>query len=530
MALAPIKIVIAGVDQWSKGFTKLEKRTRKMARQLDKVGTKLTTSLTLPLLGAAAASIKFSIDLNRAMANVATLIPNSGKRINDLKVNVEDLAVRTGIVSTDLADGLYQVVSAFGDTADSAKTLEKAAFAAKAGVSSVPAAIDLLSAVTKGYGDTSQKMLQRVSDLSFKTVELGQTTFPELAASIGKVVPLAESLNIPVKNLFTNFATLTGVTGNTAEVATQLSAVMTGVLKPTAQLAKLSKKLGFESASSMVKTIGLNETLDKLSKAVGGSSDKLAVLLGRKEALLGALALTGSQATTFTEKLAKMGKEASKNATLKAYKEQTEGINSLGHKANTTKERIFRLARSIGARLLPVVEKVLVRITPFIDRMANASPAALDMAIKIGAVVAALGPFLVIVGKATALVGTVASALSGAGGVGAALVAITGPVGIAIGAFAVLAATTAYLWDEIQPIRKAFAEELTAAFTATGEKGEDAQSIFADLGATLKSVTKTLAPLTAGLVRIAIRLSPIVLGIKAFLVLLHLKLGYYVHN
>ena len=38
-----------------------------------------------------------------------------------------------------------------------------------------------------GYGDTSAAAVAKASDLALLTVRLGQTTFPELAASIGRV-------------------------------------------------------------------------------------------------------------------------------------------------------------------------------------------------------------------------------------------------------------------------------------------------------------------------------------------------------
>ena len=61
---------------------------------------------------------------------------------------------------------------------------------------------NLLSAVTKGYGDTSAEAVQKAADLSFATVRLGQTTFPELAAAMGKVIPLASTLGVEQEQLF----------------------------------------------------------------------------------------------------------------------------------------------------------------------------------------------------------------------------------------------------------------------------------------------------------------------------------------
>ena len=123
-----------------------------------------------------------------------------------------------------------------GDSADSSESLRLAAKSAKAGIAETTDAINLISAVTKGYGDTSIAAQQKVSDFAFETVKLGQTTFPELAASMGKVVPLAAALGVKQEELWAQMATLTGDTGGAAEVTTQLRATYQAILSPTKEM------------------------------------------------------------------------------------------------------------------------------------------------------------------------------------------------------------------------------------------------------------------------------------------------------
>ena len=80
--------------------------------------------------------------------------------------------------------------------------------------------------------------MQKASDLAFLTVKLGQTSFPELASSMGQVVPLAATMKVSQEELFGAMATLTGVTGGTAEVTTQLRATMQEFLSPSSQMGK----------------------------------------------------------------------------------------------------------------------------------------------------------------------------------------------------------------------------------------------------------------------------------------------------
>ena len=182
---ADVSYFKAKMNQIEKG---VDKHKGKIQKGLNKI------SLAVAAIGIAA--IKASTDFNQSMANVATLIPGNIKRVEELKDAVQDLSIVTGKSTADIAAGLYQVISAFGDTSDTVKILDINVRAAAAGLATTTDAINLTSAATKGYGDTSEKAVKKAADLAFVTVKLGQTTFPEIAASIGRVIPIAKSMNV----------------------------------------------------------------------------------------------------------------------------------------------------------------------------------------------------------------------------------------------------------------------------------------------------------------------------------------------
>ena len=78
----------------------------------------------------------------------------------------------------------------------------------------------------RAYGMEWEEV-NRVSDIAFQTIKLGQTTMGELASSIGGTVPLAATLGVSLEEVMGAMAALTGVTGTTAEVATQLEGIFT---------------------------------------------------------------------------------------------------------------------------------------------------------------------------------------------------------------------------------------------------------------------------------------------------------------
>jgi TP901 family phage tail tape measure protein len=342
-----------------------------ITKKADSLGGKFTSAgramapLSAALTLAGGVALKFSTDFNRGMANVATLIPGNTKRVNELKGTVQNLAVATGKATDDLAEGLYQTISAFGDTADTAAILETNAKAAAAGLAKTTDAINLTSAVTKIYGDTSAAAVQKAADLALLTVRLGQTTFPELASSMGKVVPMAEAMGQSQEDLFAVFATATGVTGTAAEVATQYRGVLAGLAKPSEALTALLDKQGFKSGEAMLAQRGLVGTLQDIVGAAKDADKPLQDYIASVEAVPFALALAGPQAETFAKKQAELAKAA--GATDEAFRAQTEGVNEAGFGWDQLVQQFVTGAQKLGDVLLPRLLDAAHALSPLWD-------------------------------------------------------------------------------------------------------------------------------------------------------------------
>lgn len=148
----------------------VEARVTKTSGLMQKAAVGMGTGLAV--IGVASA--KLAIDFDRNMSQVDTLIAGQIERQKELRAEVLRMSREFGTAADDLAGGTYQVISAFGDAADTSKKLEIAVKAAAAGAATTTDSVNLLSAVTKGYGDTSAAALQEVADLSFQAVKDGQ--------------------------------------------------------------------------------------------------------------------------------------------------------------------------------------------------------------------------------------------------------------------------------------------------------------------------------------------------------------------
>lgn len=372
----------------------------------------MTAMVTLPIVGVGVAAVKMSTDLNATMANVNALIPTATGRITELKTAVQDMAISTGKGTKDLAGGLYEVISALGDSADTTKILEINAKAAAAGLATTQEALGLTTAVTKAYGDTSAEAFTKASDLAFVAVNLGQTTFPELAAAIGQVVPMAAKMRVAQEELFAGFASLTGVTGNTSEVSTQLSSVLRAMIKPTEEMSAVVKALGYNSSETMVQQLGLVGSVQALMSKTDGTTEAAGKLFGRAEALNAVFALTGPLADDVAVKMERMKTAAGE--TELAFKVQTQGVNKLGFEWNQLKAKLEVTAQTLGDAMAPAMKSVLDLAKPMLDtvaglakKFAEAPPWIQKATVAVLGITAALGPMLIVAGSITKAIGSV---------------------------------------------------------------------------------------------------------------------------
>ena len=358
--------------------------------------------------------VKAADEFGKKMSNVATLLDGDvTAKVNKLGDEVLDLALKTGKTTDDLTNGLYEVISAFGDTAESMGILEVATKSATAGGAETADAIRLLSSVTKAYGDTSLEANQKVSDMALNVVKLGQTTFPELAGAMGNVTAISKTRGITQEEVMGTVATLTGVIGTASEVSTGYRQAVEGIAKPSTEMGfaignvamklaemgeisgdsvdsligikkaiqenqlemakldrttkegalaykdletanrQLTKQFSDISAGmgkTVIETKGLHGTLELLKGAVNNDEVALMGLWGSLEAGNFALSATGAQSDNFKEKVNAMGQSA--GVTQESFERVRKGTDQL-------KASLEVLYVKVGQELLPIFDKVV---------------------------------------------------------------------------------------------------------------------------------------------------------------------------
>lgn len=498
------KARVTGVTEAEKISKSLE-NTAKTGERLSSVGSNLTKYVSLPLAGVATVAGKMAMDFEKSMGMVSTLLDGTTEQVKDrtaeLSESVLNVSKDTGVAAKDISGGLYEVISAYGDTADSAKILEVAAKGAKASGASTTDTIRLLSSVTKGYGNTSYEANQKVADLAFLTAKLGQTTFPELAGSIGQVVPLCENLKVSQEELFGVMATATGVTGNASEVTTQLKGVLQSLMSPTKDMTELMEGLGYANGQAMMESLGFQGALNTIVKAAEDSGKPLQAYIGSIEGQVLALALAGAQSENLTEKNKAM-MEANGAAT-EAYEKSQD---NMGAKFEKAMNKIMVSLIELGDAAAPTLEKIADMISDVADWFGSLSDEQQENILKWGGLAAAAGPVLKLFGdgiqtftKLKPLISGLSKGLETLGGAGK---AISKTVPEATTVAADLGKTVGGLPDLIKPAAKE-ATELATAGGSIAKALPDASKVIEGVEYAIDGIPKAAAPAAESLTTVA---------------------------
>lgn len=251
---------------------------------------------------------------NKAMKEANTMAGKDSAGFKQLKGEVADLAKEIPIARDQLANGLYQTISNGVPEDNWIEFLNTSARSAVGGLADINKVVGVTSTLIKNYG-LEWSAAADIQDKIQLTAKNGVTSFEQMSQALPRVAGNAATLGVSIDELMGTFATLTGVSGNTAEVSTQLAAIFTALVKPSSEAAEMAAKMGMQFDAAAIKAAGgfqhfLNQ-LDGSVKAYAQANGVLeqeiySKLFGSAEAMRALIPLQGELADKFTSNVAEM--------------------------------------------------------------------------------------------------------------------------------------------------------------------------------------------------------------------------------
>lgn len=301
-----------------------------------------------------------------AMKAANTMAGKNAEGFANLKGQVADLSKTLPIARDELANGLYQVISNGVPEDNWIDYLNKSAKASVGGIADLGETVKVTSTVIKNYGLTWDAA-ESVQDKIQLTAKNGVTSFEQLAQALPRVTANASTLGVSVDELLASFATLTGVSGNTNEVATQMAAIFTALVKPSSEATEMAEKMGIEfNAASIQAAGGLRNFLTQLDASVKEyaaangvlEQEVYAKLFGSAESLRALTPLTNQLAEKFSENVDAMANSAGT-------------INAAYNEMSSTGSATTQMLKNQLGAITDVVAGFVGSAMPFVSFIAN---------------------------------------------------------------------------------------------------------------------------------------------------------------
>lgn len=384
--------------------------------KVEGVGKKLMP-LSAGVAAAGGASVKMAWDFEDSMAKVATIADTTEVPLAELETAILDLSNESGIAAGEIAENVYNAISAGQSTADAVNFVRHATDLARAGFAESGDALDLLTTIMNAYGLEAGAVTE-VSDTLIATQNLGKTTVGELASSMGKIIPTANAANVELTQVAAGYALMTANGVATAESTTYMNSMLNELNKSGTKVSDtLQAKTGKSFSDLMAEGYSLGDVLGIVSAAADEQGLKFTDMFGSAEAAKAGLILLGNEVSAVENGLVEAGGSTGAfNQMLSEIEAGSGGTASALEKLDTTNRKVSVAINQVknaaldfgqvaGGMLAPYIEGLAGVIERATEKLKNMDEGQKKTIVTIAGIVAAAGPLLTIVGKGISLVG-----------------------------------------------------------------------------------------------------------------------------
>ena len=350
-----------------------------------------------------------------SMAKVETLA-KQGNGLASWAEKIKTNAQNVGVYADEMAEAVYQALSAGVDSENAINFADKASKLAVGGFTDTATAVDIATTAINAYG-LKMEDAEHVMDNLVTTQNLGKTTVAELAGSMGKVIPTAAAYGVSLDQLNTAYAELTAKGISTRIATTDLNGMLKELGDDGSDVAKtLKDKTGKSFKELMDSGESLGDVLNVLWKAADKDSAAFMGMWGQSTAATAAFNIASDEGEKFNEVLDAMQNNA--GATAENFETMAETGEMAGKRFESAANN-FKIA--IGEAMGPVLDTLERSGTEALTTMTE------------------------FVKENPAFVSAVGGAVTAVAGVATAITAVAGAIALARAAFGDLSGIAAVL-------------------------------------------------------------------------------------
>lgn len=348
---------------------------------------------TIGAIGAVTAAIyagpvQAAQEYETAIAKVSTIADAQAVPIEEMSSEIMKLSNTTGIAASQIADDVYNAISAGQQTGDAVNFVSYSTKLAKAGFAESAQTLDVLTTILNAYGMEAEEV-SKVSDMLVQTQNKGKVSVGELSSVMGKIIPTANANNVALEQLCAGYAIMTSKGIAAAETTTYMNSMLNELSKSGTTAEKtLRATTGKSFKELMTEGKSLGEVIEILQQEAEKSGKSLNDMFGSAEAGKAAVSLLSGGVEGFNEQVA--GMVDSVGATEEAFAKMDQTTEAKMQKA---KNSIANLGIVMGQNLLPIVGNLADKVAAVVVKVsefAQANPKLVQTALKVAAALAGM--------------------------------------------------------------------------------------------------------------------------------------------
>jgi TP901 family phage tail tape measure protein len=383
----------AAAPGFANSIRKHQLALRMFGHDAQMVGQTIFRWVTLPLGVVSVVTAKMAYDFNTAMTKVQALTGTSTEMMGEYNTAVLELSKSTGVMPTEVAEGLYFIASSGFKGASALKILTQSTRLAATGMGDMMFMGQTLTSAMTAWGEKTLSAAE-AADTLVAAVREGKAEPDEFSRSLGRVIPVASQVGIKFQEVAAAIASMTNI-GMSARISTfALRTLLTSFLKPQKPLIEGLKEVGL-TVPKVVKqmtTEGFLPAMETIYKATHGSATKITRMF-TQNAGTAFLALFRSADKTrgiFRRTL------ASEGDALRAF---ATAMESPAAKFRVALANLSAAAIVLGNQLLPIFTKIVTWVSGLVSWFNGLAKSTQAWIGKLLVALAVTGLLLTIVGK-----------------------------------------------------------------------------------------------------------------------------------
>ena len=507
-------------------------------KKLEKVGDTIAGAgrAVMPVSGAVAGlgavAVKTSADFDSAMSQVAAVSGATGSDFDALRDKAREMGAKTKFSASEAADAMNYMAMAGWKTEDMLSGIEGIMNLAAASGEDLATTSDIVTDALTAFGLSAQDS-GHFADLLAAASSNANTNVSMMGETFKYCAPIAGALGYTAEDTAEAIGLMANAGIKSSQAGTSLRTIMTrlqGELELSGEaLGDVTIQTANADGSMREFSDIIADCRDAFSKMSESEKAASAETLVGKNAMSGFLALMNA-APGDIEKLESAISTCSDE--VDGYSGAAEKMaavmqDNLNGQVTILKSQLEELAISFGDALMPAVRKIVTAIQGFIDKLNGMSEGQRNAILRIGLLVAALGPLLVILGtcisrtgvamqgfvKLAGSFGKLKVAMGNAHGIlgkiGAALGGISAPVLAVVAVIAVLVAAFLHLWRTNEGFRDAIIGTWNKIHSTVSTFVVGIRQRLADMGFSFSAVAARIRVVWEGLCQI---LGPVFIG------------------